>query len=393
VTVPDNVARGPRRVLLVEASGDCHGGAQMMLDELIRRLDPARYFGVFAGLRDGSWPQRLRREGFPVYVVPKTRWRDVRSVAGVARGLAEVVRGERIDLVHANGGESLLFASLGARQGGVPVVWDVYDPLTGLSPRKLLTARRHVTARILAMLHPDAIIFGTGRAAEGVPRRRSTPTATILPGIDLDRYGHGNGRRARAELGISDDAPLLAMFGRLTFLKSQTDFVRAMADVVRAVPGARGVICGGEGDSAYAARVRALRSEMGLEEAVLLTGFLPDELKDDLVAAADIVVHLARRESFGLAVLEAQAAGKAVVAADASGPRSLIEDGSTGILVPVGDVGRLTDVLIGLLEDPGRRIELGSQAKEASRRHPVEAMVERIQDVWDRVPSVQSSKE
>jgi D-inositol-3-phosphate glycosyltransferase len=271
------------------------------------------------------------------------------------------------------------------------VVWDVYDPLTGLSPRKLLTARRHVTARILGALRPDAIIFGTARAAEGVPRRRSTPTATILPGIDLDRYGHGDGRRARSELGIADDAPLLAMFGRLTFLKSQTDFVRAMADVVRAVPAARGVVCGGEGDSAYAARVRALRAELGLEEQVLLTGFLPDQLKDDLVAAADIVVHLAQRESFGLAVLEAQAAGKAVVAADASGPRSLIEDGSTGILVPVGDVSRLTEVLLGLLEDPRRRIALGSRAEEASRRHPVGAMVERIQDVWDLVPSARSS--
>jgi glycosyltransferase involved in cell wall biosynthesis len=372
-------------VLIVDASGDCHGGVQMMADELLHRLDPSRYVATFAGLREGTWPERLRREGIPVRVVPKTRWRDVRNVAAVARGLAEVVDEERIDLVHANGGESLLFGSLGGRKAGVPVVWDVYDPLTGLSPRKLLTARRHVTARILGALHPDAIIFGTDRAAEGVPRRRSTPTATILPGIDLDRYGHGDGPRAREELGIAADAPLLAMFGRLTFLKSQTDFVRAMAEVVRVAPGARGVICGGEGDAPYAARVRALRSELGLEEQVLLTGFLPDRLKDDLVAAADVVVHLARRESFGLAVLEAQAEGKAVVAADASGPRSLIEDGSTGILVPVGDVDRLSEVLVGLLRDPERRSALGSRAEAAACRHPIGAMVERIQDVWDLV--------
>ncbi len=359
----------------------------MMLDELLHRVDPARYLPTFAGLREGPWPERFRREGHRVHVVPQTRWRDVRNVAAVARGLADVVREERIDLVHANAGGSLLFASLGGRQAKVPVVWNVFDPLTGLSPRKLLTARRHVTARLLGALHPDAIIFGTDRAAEGVPRRRSTPTATILPGIDLDRHGHGDGARARAELGISSDAPLMAMFGRLTFLKSQTDFVRAMAEVVRAVPGARGVICGGEGESAYGARVRALRSELGLEEEVVLTGFAPDQLKDDVMAAADIVVHLARRESFGLAVVEAQAAGKPVVAADASGPRSLIDDGSTGILVPHGDIDRLTEVLVDLLGDPGRRAEMGSRAKESSRRHPIGTMVERIQDVWDLVLS------
>jgi glycosyltransferase involved in cell wall biosynthesis len=116
-----------------------------------------------------------------------------------------------------------------------------------------------------------------------------------------------------------------------------------------------------------------------------LTGFLPDQLKDDLVAAADVVVHLARRESFGLAVLEAQAAGKPVVAADASGPRSLIDDGSTGMLVPVGDADRLSAVLIDLLRDADRRAELGSRAEAAARRHPVGKMVEGIQDVWDLV--------
>ena len=329
-------------------------------------------------------------EGFPVHVVPQTRWRDVRNVASVAGGLADIVRAEGIDLVHASGTGSLLFASLGGRRAKVPVVWNVFDPLTGLSPRKLLTARRHVTARLLGALHPDAIIFGTDRAAEGVPRRRSTPTATILPGIDVDRHGNGDAPRGRAELGIADDAPLLAMFGRLTYLKSQTDFVRAMATVLRTVPEARGVICGGGGASEYGLRVRALRSELGLEEQILLPGFVPDRLKDDIMAAADIVVHLAQRESFGLAVVEAQAAGKAVVAADASGPRSLIDDGKTGVLVPVGDVDRLAQVIIGLLGDPVRRAELGAQAEVAARRHPIGAMVERIEDVWDLVLSHRS---
>ncbi len=385
MTSSEPSAAPPRRVLCVDANGVCHGGVQMMLDELLHRLDPTRYHAIFAGLQEGSWPERLRVEGLPVHVVRKTRWRDVRNVGAVARGLADLVRRHRIDLVHSNGGDSLLFASLGARLAKVPVVWDVYDPLTGLSPKKLLTARRHVTARILAMLRPDAIIFGTARAAEGVPRRRSTPTATILPGIDLDRHGRGDSRRARTELGIAEDAPVLAMFGRLTFLKSQTEFVEAMARVVRVVPEARGVICGSEVGSNYGTRVRALCSELGLEERVLLTGFVPDQLKDDIMAAADIVVHLAQRESFGLAVLEAQAAGKAVVAADASGPRSLIDDGSTGMLVPVGDVDRLTEVLVELLRDPRRRAELGARGEAASRRHPVEAMVGQIQDFWDRV--------
>jgi glycosyltransferase involved in cell wall biosynthesis len=376
---------GPRRVLLVEGSGACEGGAQMMLDELLHRVDPTRYEVSFAALREGPWPERIGREGYPVHVVPQTRWRDVRNVRSVAGALADIVRRERIALVHASGTESLLYASLGGRRAKVPVVWNVFDPLTGLSPKKLLTARRQVTARLLGALHPDAIIFGTDRAAEGIPRRADTPTATVLPGVDLARHGHGDGPRARRELGIADDAPVLAMFGRLTFLKSQTDFVRAMAEVARAVPEARGVICGGDGDSGYGERVRALRHELGLEQQLIMAGFVPDQLKDDIMAAADVVVHLARRESFGLAVVEAQAAGKTVVAVDASGPRSLIDDGVTGVLVPVDDVPRLSSVLIDLLRDPDRRAALGAQAERSAARHAIGPMVDRIESVWDLV--------
>lgn len=364
----------------------------MMLDELLHRADPARYEVTFAGLTEGPWAERLRREGYPVHVVPQTRWRDVRTIRAAARQLGAVIRSQRIDLVHASGSGSLLVASLGARNARTPFVWNVFDPLTGLSPRKLLTARRQVTARMLGALHPDAIIFGTDRAAEGIPRRRSTPTATILPGIDLARAGRGDGARARAELGIPSDAPVLAMFGRLTYLKNQPDLVRAMAVVSEEFPDVRAVICGGYGETGNGHRVRALRRELGIEDRVLMTGFVPDQLRDDIMAAADIVVHLARRESFGLAVVEAMASGTAVVAADASGPRSLIEDGVTGVLVPVGDVPRLVEALGALLRDPDRRAELGRRAAESAAHHAIGPMVARIEEVWDQVLATRAAQ-
>ena len=375
----------PRRVLLVDAIGTCEGGAQMMLDELFHRIDPTRYEAQFAGLSPGPWPERLRAEGLPVHVVPIARWRDLRTVAAAVGALADLIRRERIDLVHASGSDSLLVASLGARRARVPVVWTVFDPLAGPAPKKLAALRRQLSARLLGALGPDAVIFGTDRAESGTPLRRGTPTATILPGIELGRHGAGDGRRARRALGIPEEAPVLATFGRLSFLKSQTDFVRVVGDLAGRFPDLAGVICGGEGEADYGDRVRSLRHQLGLEDRVHITGFVPDQEKDDILAAADVVVHLARRESFGLAVVEAQAAGKAVVAADASGPRSLIDDGATGVLVPVGDTGRLTEVLTGLLDDPDRRASLGSQARLAAQRHGIGPMVEAIEAVWDRV--------
>jgi len=359
----------------------------MMLDELVHRYDHERFEVSVAFLEDGVWPERLRAEGFDVSVLPQTRWRDLHNVRDVTEGLAAVIRGNGIDLVHASGNSPLLCATLAAKRAKVPVVWVVFDPLVGFSPRKLLTARRQVTARLLGVLHPDFVIFGTARAGERTPLRRSTPTEEILPGIDLDRHGDsaGDGARARRELGIDPGAPLLAMFGRLTYLKSQTELLRSLGRISEAHPTVRVVICGGEGDRAYADRLRTLRSELHLEDRVVLAGFVTDQLKDDVMAAADVVVHLAKRESFGLAVVEAQAAGKAVVAFDATGPRSLIEDGVSGTLVPVDDLERLATVITGLLADPARRAAIGAAAAQNARAHPIEGMVERIEGVWHRV--------
>ena len=381
------------RVLCVEGTGTCDGGAQMMLDELLHRIDRARFDVSLAFLEDGTWPERLRTEGFDVSVLPQTRWRDMGNVRHVTEGLVALVRDRGIDLVHASGNSPLLYASLAGKRAKVPVVWVVFDPLVGFSPRRLLTARRQVTARLLGALHPDFVIFGTARAGQRTPLRRSTPTEEILPGIDLERHGRarGDGARARRELGIDHDAPVIAMFGRVTYLKSQTELLRALGRISEAHPTVRAVICGSEGDRAAADRLRTLRRQLDLEDRVVLTGFAPDQLKDDVMAAADVVAHLAKRESFGLAVVEAQAAGKAVVAFAATGPSSLIEEGVTGVLVPVDDVDRLAIVVSDLLADPGRRAAMGAAAVQSAARHPVEGMVERIEDVWRRVAATGGS--
>lgn len=376
---------GRPHILLVESSKNCDGGAQFMLDELLRRVDRNRFSVSFACLAEGRWADAVRAEGIPVYVVPQTRWRDVRNVLAVARRLRQIIRQSGVDCVHVSESSTLLCASLGARRAKVPLVWMIFDPLRGSSPRRMLTARRTVTAKMLERLRPDWVIFGTTRAAEGTPARRRSPTSTILPGIDIERYRTGNGHRAREELGIPMDAPLVVTLGRLTYLKSQLNFIRVMDAVRRTHRDAVAVICGGEGDADYALQVRTLRRQLGLEETVVMTGFVPDQLKDDIVAAADIIVHLAKRESFGLAVVEGMAAGKAVVAADATGPRSLIDDGRSGVLVPVDDDTATAAAIARLLDDPDARTLMGAAAAAEARSHPIDGMVRAVEDVWESV--------
>ncbi len=175
------------------------------------------------------------------------------------------------------------------------------------------------------------------------------------------------------------------MFGRVDPYKCQRDLLLALEVVTRSRPDVRTVICGWEPVSDYTRMLRQLRSDLGLDDIVTITGFVGDKVKDDIMAAADIVAHLARREPFGLAVVEAMAAGKAVVAADSVGPRSLIEDGVTGTLVPVGDVERIAAALGTLVGDSARRGRVGVSAAASAAKHSVDDMVQRVEQTWDAV--------
>ena len=325
-----------------------------MLDELLHRVDPDRYTTVFAGLHEGSWTERLRPEGFPVHVVPQTRWRDVRNVASVAGGLARHRAYRGADRPRPRQRDRQPAVRQPRRPTGQgPRGLERVRPVDRTVPRKLLTARRHVTARFLAEPStPTPSSSGPTVPPKGCPaevdtdghhpsRHRRRPVRPRQRPTGPRRAGD---RRRRPVAGHVRPADVPQVPDRLR--PGHGD--RPARPCPR--PGASSAE--GEATPTTASASGPCGRTLGLEEQILLPGFVPDQLKDDIMAAADIVVHLAQRESFGLAVVEAQAAGKVVVAADASGPRSLIDDGSTGVLVPVGDVDRLAQDIIGLLGDP-----------------------------------------
>jgi glycosyltransferase involved in cell wall biosynthesis len=96
-----------------------------------------------------------------------------------------------------------------------------------------------------------------------------------------------------------------------------------------------------------------------------LLGALPPERIPAMIAAADLLVWPALREAWGMALLEAEAAGLPVVAGRVGGVPSIVVDGETGLLAPDGDAAGLADAVAVLLDDPDRRRALGA----AARRH------------------------
>jgi glycosyltransferase involved in cell wall biosynthesis len=116
------------------------------------------------------------------------------------------------------------------------------------------------------------------------------------------------------------------------------------------------------GDGPARAQVQDALERAGLAERARLVGSLPTRRLGEVFAACDLCAWPAVNEAYGMALLEAQAAGVPVVSAATRGVPDVVRDGRTGLLVPYGDEGALAAAVRSLLEDADRRRTLGDEA-------------------------------
>ncbi len=119
------------------------------------------------------------------------------------------------------------------------------------------------------------------------------------------------------------------------------------------------------GDGPQIGALKALGERLGLADRITFTGAVPYERVPAELAKLDIYAALSRQESFGVAVLEAGAAGRPVVVSDAGGLPEVVQNGVTGLVVPRENPVAAADALLRLVTDPSQRIIMG----EAGRRH------------------------
>jgi glycosyltransferase involved in cell wall biosynthesis len=189
---------------------------------------------------------------------------------------------------------------------------------------------------------------GRLRAELGLPVLAGAPAATSRGS------GAGGGGEAQAE------TPLLGIVGRLVPIKAHEVFLAAAARIVEVVPGARFVVVG---DGERRAELEAMASQPPLRGHVHFLGWRSDT--PAIYADLDLLLLTSNNEGMPVSIIEAMAAGKAVVATDAGGTRSVVSHGETGILVPPRAPQALAEACIELLRDAPRRRRLGQAAQQA----------------------------
>jgi glycosyltransferase involved in cell wall biosynthesis len=214
------------------------------------------------------------------------------------------------------------------------------------------------------------------------PARRTFAVAAGSPTPDPDSRP--------ATLELPGEVPIVGLVGRLQPWKGQDQLLRAQAILHARGQRMHTVIVGGDSyelSPEYAASLEPLARELGISDAVTMTGEVPDA--GPYIQRMDIVVNASDPEPFGIVILEGMARGVAVVAVNSGGPAEFVKDGQTGMLARSGEPEALADAIEPLLLSSELREQIGRAGRESYRELYTTAAMRRrffgeLEDVINR---------
>jgi glycosyltransferase involved in cell wall biosynthesis/GT2 family glycosyltransferase len=337
-------------VLMASFSGE-FGGAERLLINFAATFEGR----CCVACPPGGLADAARTGGLTVFTLPRRRlhlraaprdralaaWRLLAHGAELRRLAAELDP----ELVIAWGMRSAIALAMGPRPA-CPVVFQHNDLLPGPAIARAVRAAARRASVCVAL--SEAI------ARDLDPGGRVT---VVNPGIDVERFD--------PSWAAADPHAVLTL-GALTAWKRPDLAIEAIALARRERPELTLRLVGAplaDDDGALVAALRDRAAKIG--PAIALPGAVPDPAAE--LARAGCVLHCAEREPFGMAVLEAIAAGRPVIAPAAAGPAEIVDE-SCGILYPPGDARAAARALVELAGDPDRAAAMGAAGRQRARR-------------------------
>ena len=255
-------------------------------------------------------------------------------------------------------------------------------------PLKLVftsAAQRHhtwITRWLIGQM--DAVIATSDISASYLKRQASV----VMHGVATEIYAPPSDRAAAfAESGLPGRYAI-GCFGRVRAQKGSDVFVDAMCRLLPRYPDFTAVMVGAIAieQMAFANELKKRIEAAGLASRIVVTGERPIEEVQRWYQRLTIYAFTSRNEGFGLTLIEAMAAGCALVASRAGAAELVVEDGATGVLTPPGDVDALVAALEPLMRDPAAAAAMGVKARtRVLEKFSLDAEAEGIAEVYRRL--------
>jgi N-acetylglucosaminyl-diphospho-decaprenol L-rhamnosyltransferase len=369
--------RASRGLTLFVSYSGLMGGSERILLDLAPRLDGG---DVAVASPEGPMAERLREAGVNVFPLRRRRLQlraTLRDriekplrIAGQAREVGELIAALRPAVTVGWGTRALIACAAAVHRvhPGPALVFQNNDLLQGPVIARVARAAAH---------RSDLVVALSATVARDLDPRGGLDDRTVVvpPGVDLDAY---------ADIGPPEGPPHALVLGAIVGWKRPRLALEAVALAARRLPELQMTLAGPAIDDAGERMLGALRrraTEPDLDGRVNFAGSLGDPRP--ALARSTCLLHAADTEPYGMVVVEALAAGRAVVAPASGGPSEIVAPETGRLFVP-GDPASAADALVDLHSTEGLVARIGAAGRARAERHyRLDDSTERYQALLD----------
>jgi glycosyltransferase involved in cell wall biosynthesis len=207
---------------------------------------------------------------------------------------------------------------------------------------------------------------------------------SIPNGINLEKFDRQWNREGkRAEFGISSQTKVIGTVSRLSKQKGLEFLLRAVPGILRNVPNSAFIIVG---DGELKPQLMQLAKKLGIKDKVIFAGFRKDAL--EVMNIFDVFVLPSLWEGLPIALLEAMALSKPIVATAVGGCRELVTDGENGFLVEPSEASELSEAITTILTDSELASRMEQNSRKRAEQYTVDKMVEKTENLYEELLEV-----
>ena len=349
------------------------GGLEKTLTTVVLNLNKNKYNVSVWCLREGGFfADKLVKEGIDVKILHISTSRNPLSIYKLYR----LLKSHKFDLIHTHAYSAGTIGRISAFLAGIPVIishnHSIYD---------YYNKYYHFVEWLLSLITDRVICISevVNRFASETQRINAKKLITIHNGID--DVCHVTEKRSsdlKKELGLPINHSVICTIAHMEEHKG-IKYLLESASLLLQLRNDISFLLVGEG--ALKEELKILCVDLKIEKNVIFAGERNDIL--EILSLIDIFVQPSLREGLGLAILEAMACGKPVIATNVGGIPEVVQDRVSGILVPIGDFKALYSAMIELLNNTEKMKEMGNKGKRIfSENFHSEIMVDKIEELY-----------
>jgi glycosyltransferase involved in cell wall biosynthesis len=365
-------------ILYLEHHSSIIGGGQISLMQLMKNLDKRKFNPILICPEKGDLAAEAKKHHIQTIFIPLPSLKALKVVTVFQsfRKLLNIIKKERVALLHANSSRSMMYAMLLRLFHRIEIIWHIrivdkdslFDRLFEPFANKIITNSKATARRFSWLKDQNKIV-------------------TIYNGLDLKSFDENNdGLKIKKELSIKDEVIIIGTIAKLQPKKGIHILLNAAPQIIKKFPSVKFLIVGDapEAEVSYLKQLKSLIKKLNISKHVILPGFRNDI--SQIMKVIDIFVLTSFSESFGRVLIEAMAASKPIIASNVGGIPEVVTDGEAGILVPAAKVDVLAEKMNHLLQDKNLREQMGSQGrKRVEELFTIEQHVSSIEKVYSEL--------